>query len=92
MPASTIGRRAAFKKAGCPDIKVEVQAMEGGGAFTVIENGKSSVTWPKHSPQELMSGSARPMTLDSVWQSIREKYAHYTVTDEQDLVPDAVGE
>ena len=53
MPASAIGCRAAFKKAGYPDIKVEVQAMEGGGAFTVIENGKSSVTFamPKAEPQ-----------------------------------------
>lgn len=90
MPTVAIGRRATFKKAGCPDIKVELHAMEGGGAFTVTENGKSSATWPKYTPQELISGSARSVTLDSVWQGIREKYADYTVTDEQDLVPDAV--
>jgi hypothetical protein len=90
MRLQAIGRRATFKKVGSADIKVEVQAMEGGGAFTVIDNGKSSATWPKYTPQEVKSGSARPMTLDSVWQGLREKYADYTVADEQDLVPDSV--
>ncbi len=64
--------------------------MQGGGAFTVTEDGKSSATWPKYTPQQVASGNMRPMTLDGVWQGIQEKYAGYTVTDEQDLVPDAV--
>jgi hypothetical protein len=85
MQTAAIGRRATFNKAGCPDIKVEVSAMRDGGTFTVTENGKSSAT-PRQTPQQLMNGDMRPMTLDDVWRRLREeKYSDYAVTDEEIL-------
>jgi hypothetical protein len=86
MQTAAIGRRATFRKAGCPDIKVEVSAMQGGGAFTVTENGESSATWPRYTPQQLMNGDTPPMTLDDVWRRLREqRYSDYAVTDEEIL-------
>ena len=86
MQTAAIGRRATFKKTGCPAIKVEVSTMQGGGTFTVTENGKSSATWPRYTPQQLMNGDTRPMTLDDVWRRLREeKYSDYALTDEEIL-------
>jgi hypothetical protein len=51
----------------------------------VVVDGTSGVTWPKYTPQQLMTGNAPRSTLNGVWQSLMSKYPEYSITDEQEV-------
>jgi hypothetical protein len=82
------GRRAVLKKAGEADVSVAVVRHDNGG-FEVVIDGNSAATWPKHTPQQVMSGNTPAATLDGVWGSVLSKYPGYSVTQEEEVVPAA---
>jgi hypothetical protein len=87
MGPQAIARRATLQKAGSPDVRVQVSRIEGGG-FSLSENGKGSVTWPKYSAEQLKRGDTPPMTMDEAWRSLLSKYPGYTETNREESFPD----
>jgi len=83
-PKIIAGRKAILKKDGCADVSVAVLQHEN-GSFEPIIDGVSGSTWPKYTPQQLMTGNTPPRTLESVWQSLLAKYPGYSITDEQEV-------
>ena len=79
------GRRAVLKKAGSADVSVAVVQHDNGG-FEVVIDGNSAATWPKYTPQEVMSGDTPASTLNDVWQSLLSKYPDYSVTELEEVV------
>jgi len=92
MEPEPIGRRTTLTKKGSPDISLELRQTEQGG-FSYAENGKWGVTWPKYSPEQLMSGDTPRRTLDEVWKSLVDnylaKYPGYSTTVVENLLPAA---
>ena len=83
-PKIISGRKAVLKKDGSPDVSVAVVQHEN-GSFEVVVEGRSGVTWPKYTPQQLMTGDTPRSTLDGVWQSLMSTYPEYSITDEQEV-------
>jgi hypothetical protein len=79
MQSIIVGRRAVLTKQGSPDIRVQVSAIGGVGAFEISENGRSRVVWPKYTPEQLKSGDTAPMTLDGEWKKLLDGYPDYKV-------------
>jgi hypothetical protein len=84
MQSIIIGRRAVLTKQGSPDVRAQVSAVEGGGAFEISESGRSMVVWPRYTPDELKSGNTPPRTLDGEWKKLLDKYLDYAVTSVED--------
>jgi len=87
-PRIISGRRAVLKQEGSPDASVAVLQHENGG-FEVVIDGRSGVSWPKYTPQQLMTGNTPPSTLESVWQSVLSKYPGYSINNEEEVVSPA---
>ena len=83
-PKIISGRKAVLKRECSPDVSVAVLQHEN-GSFEVAVDGTSGVTWPKYTPQQLMTGNTPRSTLDGVWQSLMSKYPEYSITDEQEV-------
>jgi hypothetical protein len=80
ITADAIAVRAVLKKAGCPDIQLELHRSSSFD-FTLIENGKASAFWRTYSPQQLIAGNSPPMSLEEAWQSCMSRYPDYVVVN-----------
>jgi hypothetical protein len=75
--------RATLVREGSPDVRYEVRAARDGFSFRIFENGKEvSTYWPRYTPQQLVRGSGRSMTIQEAFErSLAKKFADYTVTN-----------
>jgi len=85
VPTMPLAIRAVLRKEGSPDVQYEVQYRDG-FSFDVFANGRASAFWPRFSPQELMSGSARRFDIhDAFARSLAQNFAGHAVTNVQEL-------
>lgn len=79
--------RATLARDGYADVQYEVRADDG-FHFRLFENGREVGTyWKTPSPQQAISGSARPMTIQEAWEgSLARKFANYSVRNLEELV------
>jgi hypothetical protein len=84
-PTHASALRAILKKDGEADIRLEVRRRSEFD-FEVLENGNPvKAAWRALSPQEAISGTAKPLTLQQAWENSVSQFPDYAVTNLEEL-------